>query len=135
MKTFAVAAGAALVAVVCGSATNTGQAAKIKRPAVFAHQGAEDERPPNTVASFMRAAESAKTCGDTYGLPSRYLSEQLVDYYHASDLKVATWTSDSEAEDNEAVWAKLTKWGVDVITTKHPARLLVWQAKNCAKQK
>jgi glycerophosphoryl diester phosphodiesterase len=88
------------------------------------------EYPP---AGYVRSAESAKAYGATYGLAGRYLSGPLVAYYHASGLKVATWTSDSPAEDNPTVWARLAAWGVDSITTGHPAELLAWEAKNCAR--
>lgn len=85
------------------------------------------EYPPS---GYIRSAESAKSFGATYGLASRYLTEHLVAYYHASGLKVASWTSDSPAEDNEKVWAQLVSWGVDVITTSRPAELLAWLEKN-----
>jgi glycerophosphoryl diester phosphodiesterase len=86
------------------------------------------EYPPS---GFIRSAESARAYGATYGLASRYLSGPLVAYYHAAGLKVAAWTSDSPAEDNATVWAKLVRWGVDSITTGHPAELLAWEARNC----
>jgi len=88
------------------------------------------EYPP---AGHVRSAESAKACGATYGLASRYLSGPLVAYYQASGLKVAAWTSDSATEDNETVWAKLAGWGVVSITTSHPAELLAWEAKHCTR--
>jgi glycerophosphoryl diester phosphodiesterase len=58
-QTLTVLAGAALVAAGCVTATNTARpagTATITCPAVFGDQGAEDERPPNTAASFARAA-------------------------------------------------------------------------------
>ena len=52
-------AGAALVAAGCATATSTAWPARpatFACPAVYGHQGAEHERPGNTVASFARAA-------------------------------------------------------------------------------
>jgi Glycerophosphoryl diester phosphodiesterase family/B12 binding domain len=58
-QAFAVAAGVALTVLSCATGTNTAQPARRARmtgPAVYGHQGAQYERPPNTVASFARAA-------------------------------------------------------------------------------
>lgn len=78
------------------------------------------EYPP---ADMTRTAESLKALGASgYGIPFTRITKTLVDYYHANNLKVLTWTSDSREVDVQANWDKMIDAGVDaLITNQHVA--------------
>lgn len=89
------------------------------------------ERPP---AGFMRTAESLLALGTrTYTVPvGEVRSADYVDYYHQYGIAVSTWTTDNPSLDTPENWAKVTRFGVDYITTDKPGEALAQQDDLCA---
>lgn len=89
------------------------------------------ERPPS---GFMRTAESLIALGaETYTVPvGEVRSADYVNYYHQYGIKVSTWTTDNPSLDTPENWAKVTRFGVDYVTTDRPGDALAGQEGLCS---
>lgn len=72
-------------------------------------------------AGMMKDAESIKLTGATgYAIRFDRITKSKVDYYHANDLEVFSWTTDTPAMDVTSNWDRVVNSGVDaLITNEH----------------